>query len=149
MRFGIVLGLEGGALKAMLPLFRAGLGGPLGSGAQWWPWVHVDDVVSAIQAALERRWRGTYNLTAPNPVRQRDFARALGTALHLPAFLPVPGFALRLVQGQFADEVLFSKRVLPGALLDAGFRFQHEDISAALTDLLRGKEAREDVPVRA
>jgi uncharacterized protein (TIGR01777 family) len=149
MRFGVVLGVEGGALKTMLPLFCAGLGGPLGSGAQWWPWVHIDDVVAAIAWALEGGWTGVYNVTAPNPVRQRDFARALGTALRRPASLPVPRFALRLVQGEFADEVVFSKRVLPQALLKLGFRFQHEDIAGALTDLLKTEEARENLPVQA
>jgi uncharacterized protein (TIGR01777 family) len=149
MRFGIVLGVEGGALKTILPLFRAGLGGPLGSGAQWWPWVHIGDVVSAIASALEGGWTGVYNVTAPYPVRQREFARALGMALRRPAFLPVPRFALRLVQGEFADEVLFSKRVLPQALLKLGFRFQHEDIAGALTDLLKREEARDNLPVQA
>lgn len=141
MRIGIVMGPEGGALAKMVPLFRFGLGGPLGNGKQWWPWVHVDDVVDVLATAIRSDWQGVYNLTAPNPVQQSDFARALGKVMSRPSFAPVPGFVLRLVQGEFADEVLFSKRVMPARLLDAGYRFAHPDISAALANLL-GKEAK-------
>jgi uncharacterized protein (TIGR01777 family) len=122
-RLGIVLGREGGALAKILPLFRLGVGGPLGSGHQWWPWVHVADVGSAIAAALESEWHGVYNLAAPEPIRQADFAKELGCAVHRPAFLPAPAFALRMLQGEFADELLFSKRVMPSRLLAEGFRF--------------------------
>jgi uncharacterized protein (TIGR01777 family) len=140
MRFGIVLGPEGGALATMLPLFRFGLGGPLGGGRQWWPWVHVDDVVSALAAGLTNPWSGVFNLTSPQPVRQQALASALGEAVHRPAFAPVPGFVLRLVQGEFADEILFSKRVIPARLLEAGFRFRHPAIGPAFRQLL-GQEA--------
>jgi uncharacterized protein (TIGR01777 family) len=142
MRFGIVLGREGGALAKMLPLFRLGLGGKLGNGRQWWPWVHVDDVVSALGAAAVDPWSGIFNVTAPQPVRQEDFAKALAQALHRPALAPpVPAFALRLVQGEFADEILFSKRVLPRHLLEAGFEFSYPAIGDALNQLV-GPEAR-------
>jgi uncharacterized protein (TIGR01777 family) len=140
VRIGIVMGPEGGALAKMVPLFRFGLGGPLGNGRQWWPWVHVDDVVEVLTTAIRSDWQGVYNLSAPNPVRQSDFARELGKAMSRPSFAPVPDFVLRLVQGEFADEVLFSKRVMPARLLDAGYRFAHPEISAALANLL-GKEA--------
>jgi uncharacterized protein len=145
MRLGIVMGREGGALKTMLPLLRLAMGGPLGSGKQWWPWVHIEDVTLAITAAIEEPLEGVFNLTSPRPVRQRDFARALGKAVGRPAFLPVPGFVLRAVQGEFADEVLFSKRVLPDNLAARGFRFTYEDVGSALQDLLGSGGAREDV----
>ena len=136
LRFGIVLGPGGGALRQMLPVFRLGLGGALGSGRQWWPWVHVDDVVAALQQAITADWHGAFNVTAPAPVQQRVFAHQLGEALHRPARLPVPAFALRLAQGGFADELLFSKRVLPAALQQAGFRFAYPELSGALANLL-------------
>lgn len=149
MRLGIVLGKEGGALKTMLPLFRFGLGGPLGSGQQWWPWVHLDDVTAALAMAIENPYQGTFNVTAPNPVRQKQFANALGDVLHRPAILPAPGFAIRLVQGEFADEVLFSKRVLPARLESEGFRFEHRELTEALEDILAAGRSREDVLARA
>lgn len=136
MRLGIVLAAEGGALGTMLPLFRFGLGGPLGSGRQWWAWVHIDDVTAAIETALTSDRSGTYNVTSPQPVRQRDFARALGQVLHRPALAPVPALVLRLVQGQFADEILFSKRVLPERLEQSGFQFRYPSIRPALSQLL-------------
>lgn len=136
MRFGIVLGREGGALKQMLPLFRLGLGGPMGNGRQWWPWVHIDDVVAAVQGAATDAWQGVFNVTAPQPLPQRDFARALGAALHRPALAPVPAFVLRLALGEFADELLFSKRVLPAALQGSNFHFTYPEIGAALAQLL-------------
>jgi uncharacterized protein (TIGR01777 family) len=149
MRLGIVLGKEGGALKTMLPLFKLGVGGPLGSGKQWWPWVHVADVTAAIATAIAEPYEGVFNLVAPRPARQKAFARALGEAVGRPAFLPVPGFALRLIQGEFADEVLFSKRVLPARLEERGFRFGYAELPQALGDILAKEESREDVLVRA
>ena len=149
MRLGIVLGQGGGALKPMLPLFRVGLGGPLGGGRQWWPWVHIDDAVSALIAAIERPHQGVYNLASPNPARQKDFAKALGSVLHRPAFMPAPTSILRLTQGEFADELLFSKRVLPERLQMEGFRFEHPDLSEALDHILAKREVDEDVLARA
>jgi uncharacterized protein len=108
-------------------------------------WVHIDDVTSAIVGAIEGPVEGVFNLTAPQPVRQKDFARALGRAVSRPAFMPVPAFVLRAVQGEFADEVLFSKRVLPDNLTASGFRFAHQNVESALKDLLRSGGAREDV----
>jgi uncharacterized protein len=149
MRTGIVLGKEGGALKTMLPLFRFGLGGPLGSGQQWWPWVHLDDVTAAYAAAIEQPYEGIYNLAAPVAARQKEFARELGKALHRPAFLFAPGLALRLVQGEFADEILFSKQVIPARLEAADFRFAHPELSEALEDIMSRKESRENVLAEA
>ncbi|HVT59397.1 MAG TPA: TIGR01777 family oxidoreductase [Thermoanaerobaculia bacterium] len=139
LRTGMVLAREGGALAKMLPAFRFGLGGPLGGGRQWWPWIHLADEVGAIRFLLERRGaeaRGPYNLTAPQPLRNRDFARALGRALHRPALLPAPAFALRLALGEMAEALLRGQRALPSRLLDAGYAFQHPRLDGALADLL-------------
>src|SRR5712691_1387448 len=106
-RFGVVFGPNGGALEKMLLPFRLGIGGPIGSGRQWMSWVDREDVLRAIEWAIDHASaRGVYNVTAPNPVRNRDFARALGRALQRPAFMPAPAFALRLAFGQMADEIL-------------------------------------------
>lgn len=139
LRTGLVLGKGGGALGALLPLFRVGLGGPLGGGRQWWPWVHEGDVVGIILRALAADWDGGVNVSAPEPVRQRDFARALGHALHRPAFLPAPAFALRLVAGEVASELLASRRMLPSRALGAGYSFQFPRLEAALEDLFTKK----------
>ena len=149
LRFGIVLGPEGGALGKMLPLAKFGINGPLGSGKQWWPVVHIDDVVKAIEAAISRDYTGVYNLVAPQPVRQKDFASTLGRIIGRPSILPTPAFALRLVQGEFADEILFSKRVVPERLLASGFEFDHPDLEEGLRHLLAKERKREDVPAHA
>jgi uncharacterized protein len=134
LRIGIVLAPDGGALAKMLPPFRLGAGGPIGSGKQWFPWVHLDDVVAAIEWALTTpSVRGSYNLVGPQPVRQRDFARALGAAVGRPAVLPAPAFALRLALGEFADEGLLSgQRCMPDRLRAEGFGFQHPTLAGAL-----------------
>lgn len=137
LRIGIVLGPGGGALAAMLPPARAGLGGPMGSGRQWWSWIHRDDVVGLILHGLEHpTLRGPVNATAPEPVRQGDLARALGAALGRPAVLPTPGLALRALVGGFSSELLGSRRVRPAAATAADYRFRFPDLAAALTDLL-------------
>ncbi|MBI3680601.1 MAG: TIGR01777 family protein [Acidobacteria bacterium] len=143
LRIGIVLGPEGGALKKMLPPFRLGLGGPAASGRQWMSWIHAEDVAGLVLFALgNAALQGPVNAAAPNPVRNADFARALGAALRRPAFLPVPSLALKLMFGEMAELVLASQRVRPEAALAAGYRFRFEDVNAALTDLLRGTEAK-------
>jgi uncharacterized protein (TIGR01777 family) len=149
MRTGIVLGRDGGALPKILPIFRLGLGGPIGGGSQWWPWVHVDDVAGALAAAATQSWSGTFNLVAPEPVPERDFAEELGHALKRPVFAPVPAFALRLIQGEFADEVLFSKRVLPARLLEAGYRFGYPTLGPALAQLLQKEDAGAPLSIHA
>lgn len=136
LRTGLVLGRDGGALEQMLLPFRLGLGGPMGSGRQWWSWIHLQDLVRMYLAALEGSWTGSYNATAPEPERQGDFARALAGELGRPAFLPAPAFALRLVLGEFATELLSSQRVLPQQALREGFGFRHGRLPAALADLL-------------
>ena len=139
LRVGWVLGRGAPFLGPQLPLFRLGLGGPLGSGNQWWPWVHLDDVVGLYRRALEDDgMRGPVNATAPAPVRQRDFAKAVGRVLGRPALLPAPSLAIRLVLGEFAAEVLDSRRVLPRAAEAAGHTFAYTDLDAALRDALGG-----------
>ena len=138
LRTGVVLGPAGGALAKMLPLFRAGLGGPLGNGKQWWSWISIDDLVGAIgHALLTESVRGAMNAVAPAPVRNGEFAVALGKALHRPAVLPAPAWALRLALGEMADAAMVaSQRVRPGALADSRYRFRHETIDGALRALL-------------
>jgi uncharacterized protein (TIGR01777 family) len=142
-RFGIVLGKDGGALGQMVPMFRKFVGGPIGSGAQWFSWIHQADHARAFQfIQANPNLSGPVNLTAPHPVRNRDLARALGRALHRPSFMSAPEFMLRLVLGEFAETLLTGQKVLPKRLLDAGFTFNFPTIEAALTDLL-GHEPEE------
>lgn len=138
LRIGVVLSREGGALGQMRLPFSLGLGGPIGSGRQWFPWVHLDDVVGAIRWALrDPAARGAYNVAAPGIVRQRDFARALGRAMSRPAVLPVPGVVLKAMFGQLADEALLgSSRAAPARLLEQGFTFKHPELDGALRDVV-------------
>lgn len=140
LRFGVVLSPRGGALARMLPLFRLGLGGPLGGGRQMMSWAHITDAARAMRHLLTLpNAIGPYNITAPHPVSNREFAQALGRALGRPAWLPAPAFALRLVFGKMADEVLLSGvRALPRRLLESGFRFSYPELPAALAALLSG-----------
>jgi len=135
-RIGVVLGLGGGALKAMLPAYRLGAGGKIGSGRQWMSWIHVDDLVALIVFALtDQRLRGPVNATAPNPVTNADFTRALARALRRPAILPVPGFALKLAMGEMSSMLLGGQRVIPRVALDAGFKFRYSELDSALAAL--------------
>lgn len=138
-RFGVVLAREGGALPKFLPVFRAGLGGPLGSGRQCVPWIHRHDAVAAVLHLLEHRdLSGPVNVTAPHPLSMKDFCSALGKAVGRPSWLPVPGFALKLIMGESACVVLEGQRALPRKLMDGGFRFKYADAPSALNDLLGG-----------
>lgn len=137
LRIGLVLGPDGGALPPMVRAFRFGLGGPFGSGRQWWPWIHREDLVGLIRFLLEEDLPpGPVNATAPGPVRQRAFARTLARILHRPAVLPAPAVALRLLLGGFAEELLASRKVIPRRALEAGFRFTHPGLEEALEALL-------------
>ena len=138
-RFGVVLSPDGGALGKMLPPFRLGLGGRLGSGAQWMSWISIDDTVGALlHLLLADRLLGAVNVTAPEPVRNRDFTRVLGRVLSRPTVFAVPAGALRLVFGEMADAALLSSaRVFPGTLEASGYRFSHRDLEAALRHVLR------------
>jgi uncharacterized protein (TIGR01777 family) len=137
-RIAMVLAAGGGALARMLPLFRAGGGGPLGSGAQWWSWITRDDLLAVIERALaDEALAGPVNAASPQPVTNREFTRALAAALHRPAVLPAPAFALRLALGSLADELLLASiRIEPAALLARGFRFADPDLAGALARVL-------------
>ena len=135
LRIGLVMGDGGGALDAMLPLFKAGLGGRLGDGQQWWPWIHRDDVVGLVVHALETQtMQGVYNAVAPEPVRQGEFAKTLAEVLHRPAVVPAPAFAIKTVLGGFADELLASRRVVPERTLESGFAYRHTSLEEALRE---------------
>lgn len=138
LRIGIVLSREGGALPPMLLPFRLGLGGRIGSGRQWWSWIHLDDLVAAVFDILENRnLRGAVNAVSPNPVSNAEFTQNLARVLGRPAIFTVPEFAVRFALGEFADEgLLASARVFPGQLLQSGFRFRHPVLELALKNLL-------------
>ena len=135
LRFGIALGRKGGALEKMLPPFRAFVGGKVGTGSQWMSWIHIADIVGLIRHAIEHPVSGVMNATAPNPVRNREFARELGAALHRPAIFPVPAMALRILLGEMASVLVASQRVLPKAAESTGYRFEFPDLGGALRDL--------------
>lgn len=141
-RTGIVLSTEDGALKRMLnPVpgiwpFHWGLGGPLGMGQQYMPWIHIEDEVRAIMHLLDEECSGTYNLCAPNPVTNWDYTQALGSVLNRPAFFPIPYFVLRILFGKAAGILWSSQRCYPEALEDDGFDFNHPEVEGALADLL-------------
>lgn len=139
LRFGVILSREGGALKKMLPIFRAGLGGRLGSGRQWMSWATLDDVVAAIRFVMEEpSLSGPVNVCSPHPVTNAEFTRAMGAVLHRPTLFPAPAFALRMLFGEMADAtILSSARVVPQRLAEAGFRFQHPLLPEALQSVLR------------
>jgi hypothetical protein len=141
IRTGVVLGQGGGALSKMLPPFKLGLGGPLGSGKQWVSWIHINDLISLFHFILENpNASGAFNGTAPRPVTMKELAQSLGKALHRPAILPVPGFALRLALGEVADILLTGQYVEPKHAAEAGFKFQFADVDSALIDIVGEKE---------
>lgn len=134
VRTGIVLDRREGALPKMLPPFWIGAGGPVGSGLQYWPWIHLDDWVALVRFALENpSVSGPLNMTAPNPVRNRDFAKVLGGVIHRPALLPTPGFALKMLLGEMAEGLLLSgQRAVPAKAEQLGFQFRYRDLEPAL-----------------
>lgn len=137
-RTGIVLSARGGALEKMLPPFRAFVGGPIGNGKQWFPWIHMADEVAALVYCIDREaLRGPVNLVSPGIVDMQQFARALGRALRRPSWAAVPAGALRMLLGEFAGVLLEGQRAVPRKLLAAGFRFRFESVDDALTDVLR------------
>jgi len=137
LRQGLILSPHGGALGRLLPPFRLGLGGPVGAGRQWWSWVTLDDVVRAYLHALEHPIAGPFNVTAPEPVRNRDFVKALGRALRRPALAPFPALAVRALLGEMGDELLLtSQRVLPAGLEADGFTFEQRSLAGALASVL-------------
>ena len=137
VRTGVVLNRDGGALKKMLPPFQLGVGGPVAGGEQYMSWIHRDDLVGMIVAALaDERWSGPINGTAPEPVTNREFSHALGRALHRPSLLPVPGFALGLLYGEMAEIVTTGARVMPAKPLVLGYDFRHPELEEALRSAL-------------
>ena len=134
VRTGLVLEKDGGALPQMLPPFKVGAGGPVGSGKQYWPWIHRRDWVDLVRWTIHTSTaRGPINATAPNPVTNAVFAHALGRAMHRPSFMPAPGFALRLALGEMADGLLLSgQRAVPERAQRAGFTFTYSRVDDAL-----------------
>ncbi|MDB9516154.1 TIGR01777 family oxidoreductase [Roseofilum reptotaenium CS-1145] len=137
LRFGIVMG-DGGAIAKMIPPFKMFAGGPIGSGQQWFSWIHIDDLVNLILFALRQpQMQGTFNATAPNPVRMNDLASIMGNILNRPSWLPVPSFVLDALLGDGAQVVLEGQKVLPKKTLDSGFKFQHPNPKEALRKVLQ------------
>jgi uncharacterized protein (TIGR01777 family) len=137
IRTGIVLDAGGGALGKMLPPFKAGLGGPIGSGKQYMPWIHLDDLVGIYLAAIDNpTFQGPVNASAPDPVTNKAFAKALGRALGRPAVAPVPGFTIKLMYGEMSQIVLTGVRMVPGRVAELGYEFQHTDLDEALRSTL-------------
>ncbi|HET6201436.1 MAG TPA: TIGR01777 family oxidoreductase [Planctomycetota bacterium] len=142
-RIGVVLGRGGGALARMLPPFRLGLGGTLGGGRQWMPWIHLEDAVGLLLHAAEREdVAGPMNVVAPDPATNREFTKALAGALRRPAVFPVPPFALRLALGEFAEVLLGSQKVRPRVAERTGYRFRHPSVAGALSDLVSAAASR-------
>jgi uncharacterized protein (TIGR01777 family) len=137
VRTGIVLDAEGGALAKMIGPFKAGVGGPIGSGKQYMPWIHLDDLVGLYLAAIDHAdFSGPINASAPEPVTNKEFAKALGKALHRPALAPVPGFVIKGMYGAMSQIVLTGVRMVPGRAAELGYEFQHPDLDEALRDTL-------------
>ncbi|MCL2458024.1 MAG: TIGR01777 family oxidoreductase [Desulfobulbus sp.] len=138
MRLGVILGKGGGAMAAMRTPFLLGLGGPIGSGQQWFPWMHLDDLVNAMLFLLSaEECSGPFNCTAPHLVRQKEFARQLGAALHRPACLPAPAFAMGLL-GEFGCSLLKGQKAPPQGLINSGYLFTNPDLPAALEEIING-----------
>lgn len=137
LRIGIVMARDGGALPALMPIFKTGLAGRLGNGNQYFPWIHIDDLASLIEWSVKNESAsGVLNATAPNPVTNREFTRTLAAKLGRPAFLPVPQFALRIALGEFANSLFVSHRAMPQAALNQGFEFQFNELDNCLANLL-------------
>jgi uncharacterized protein (TIGR01777 family) len=137
IRIGMVLGPGGGALQKMLLPFKLGLGGPIGGGQQWMSWIHLVDLVALIEYLLaESTVRGVFNAVSPHPVTNAEFTRALGEAVHRPAILPVPAFALKVLVGDMAELILASQRAVPDAAVRAGFTFEYPDVFGALAQIV-------------
>jgi len=137
VRTGLVLGADGGALAKLLPLFKAGLGGIVASGRQWYSWIHIDDQVGVYLHAIDGT-AGVLNATAPNPVRNAEFTRALGAALHRPTLFPAPAFAVQLVLGEGAGVVTDGQKVVPTRTLETGYAFRYPALDAALAAIVSG-----------
>lgn len=135
-RIGVVLGTTGGMLPKILPIFKLGLGGTLGKGNQWFSWIHIKDLVSAILFLIKKEKEGIYNFVSPNPVTNKEFTKTLGKVLKRPTPLPVPVFMMRLIFGELANIITCSIRAYPKNLLELGFKFKFETIEDTLKDLI-------------
>lgn len=138
MRFGVILGAGGGAVATMKTPFALGLGGPSGTGRQWFPWIHLEDLIQAVLFLLRQDLHGIYNFTAPGLVRQKEFADMLGEVLRRPAFLPAPAFLMKLFLGEFGASLLQGQRATPKALLKHGYSFLYPELGPALREILGG-----------
>lgn len=137
IRTGVVLDQSGGALKTMLPPFRMGVGGPVAGGRQYMPWIHLDDIVGLYVKALDdATWAGAYNGSAPEPVTNKEFSKALGRALHRPSFAPVPSLAIKALYGEMSEIVTEGQRAVPRRALDGGYAFAHPELDEALASAL-------------
>ncbi|MCP4630648.1 MAG: TIGR01777 family protein [bacterium] len=140
MRFGVILGQGGGAMAKMIPAFKFFVGGSMGSGKQWFPWMHLVDLVAAVKFILENdQINGPVNFCAPRPIQYRDLAKTLGEALRRPAVMPAPAFLIRLAMGEFGNMFLASQRTVPDKLLSHGFSFQYPDIKEAVRAVVEGR----------
>lgn len=137
-RFGIVIGEGGGLLEKLIPIFKSYAGGPIGDGNQWFSWICIDDLIKAYVFLMNRKdLEGPFNITSPNPVRNKEFTKALADALGVFAFLPIPTFAIRLVMGEFAEHSIKGQRVIPKRLMELGFSFDVADIKDALVKYVK------------
>ena len=137
LRFGIVLSEKGGSLSYLKLIYNLGLGGKIGNGNQWWSWIHIDDLVSAIIHIIKNKLEGPINITSPIPERQKDFAKTLGKVLKRPNFMFTPGFVLQIVLGKFSTELLHSKKTSPDVLNKTKFEFKHPSLYGALNDIYK------------
>lgn len=137
MRFGIVLGRNGGAMAKMIPAYRSFLGGPLGGGKQWFSWIHIDDLTAAVLFIINTaRLQGPCNFCSPHPIQNRQLAKTMGKILKRPALIPAPGFMIRLVLGEFGSALLQSQRAIPEKLLKNGFKFRYADLQNAVREIV-------------
>jgi uncharacterized protein (TIGR01777 family) len=136
MRLGIVLGQNGGAMAKMIPAFKSFVGGPLGDGKQWFPWIHIHDLVAAVAFIIDHpELKGPFNFCAPNPVRNRDLARTMGKVLKRPSSIPAPALMLRLILGEVGSVLLESQRAIPERLVKQGFTFKYPDLESAVREI--------------
>jgi uncharacterized protein (TIGR01777 family) len=136
-RFGVVLGKGGGALEKMIPAFRFFAGGPVGNGRQWFPWIHIEDLTSAMLFVFDNKAvSGPLNFTAPGSIRNRELVKALAAVLHRPSFMPAPAFLIKIILGEFGSSILASQRAVPEKLLKYGFSFKYPDIKSAVSNIV-------------
>ncbi|MCG8619056.1 MAG: TIGR01777 family oxidoreductase [Desulfobacterales bacterium] len=138
MRFGVVLG-DGGALSVMGTAFKSFVGGPLGTGQQWFPWIHISDLIEAVDFLISGNHDGKFNFSGPSPIRQKAFAKALGRALGRPAIMPAPAFMVKTVMGELGASLLQSQKAQPDGLNGLGYRFRYPDAAAALADIYKNR----------